>query len=88
MEDKNKIILIPTGNTPQKVETSISEFNQPLSELLTHVGLPIDNVLQPIEERRKIIFSLESALEVLPYDQREKAYYLSKFTVSVAVGLF
>jgi len=88
MDDKNKIILIPSGNTPQKIETSISEFNQPLSELLTHIGLPTKNVLQPIKERRKIIFSLESALEVLPYDQREKAYYLSKFTVSVAVGLF
>lgn len=88
MEEKNKIILIPSGNSPDRVETSISEFNQPLSELLSHIGLPTENVLQPIEERRKVIFSLESALEILPYDQREKAYYLSKFTVSIAVGLF
>ncbi len=88
MDENDKIKLIPSGNTPQKVETSIAEFNQPLSELLIHVGLPTENVLQPIEERRKVIFSLESALEVLPYDQREKAYYLSKFTVAVTVGLF
>ena len=88
MEENNKIELIPTGNSPQKIETSIAEFNQPLSNLLEHVGLPTENVLQPIEERRKVIFSLESALEVLPYDQREKAYYLSKFTVAITVGLF
>ncbi|MDD2636901.1 MAG: hypothetical protein PHW82_15520 [Bacteroidales bacterium] len=88
MEDDNKIELIPFGNSPKKIETSIAEFNQPLSNLLTHVGLPTENVLQPIEERRKVIFSLESALEVLPYEKREKAYYLSKFTVAVTVGLF
>jgi len=88
MEENNKIDLIPSGNTPQRIETSIAEFNQPLSDLLSYIGLPTHDVLQPIEERRKVIFSLESALEVLPYDQREKAYYLSKFTVAITVGLF
>jgi len=88
MSEENKIELIPSGNSPEIVENSIAEFNQPLSNLLTHIGLPTENVLQPIEERRKVIFSLESALEILPYDQRQKAYYLSKFTVAVTVGLF
>ena len=88
MEKDNKIELIPSGNSPKKIETSIAEFNQPLSNLLTHVGLPTEGVLQPIEERRKVIFALESALEVLPYEHREKAYYLSKFTVAITVGLF
>jgi len=88
MNENNKIDLIPSENSPQKIESSIAEFSKPLSDLLSHVGLPTENVLQPIEERRKVIFSLESALEVLPYDQREKAYYLSKFTVAVTVGLF
>lgn len=52
------------------------------------MGLPVHDVLYPISERRNIINALESALEVLPIDQREKAYYLTKFTVAVAVGLF
>lgn len=86
--EENRIELIPQGNSPSRVETSISQFNQPLSDLLTHVGLPTENVLQPIEERRKVIFSLESALEILPLEKREKAYYLSKFTVAITVGLF
>lgn len=88
MSEENKIELIPSGNSPKNVENSIAEFNQPLSNLLTHIGLPTENVLQPIEERRKVIFSLESTLEILPYDQKQKAYYLSKFTVAVTVGLF
>jgi len=85
---KNKIELIPSGSSPQQIETSIAAFNEPLSNLLTHIGLPTENVLMPIEERRKVIFSLESAMEVLPYDERQKAFYLSKFTVAITVGLF
>ncbi len=85
---ENKIQLIPGDNTPQQIDTSIEAFNQPLADLLSHIGLPVDNVLNPIEERRKVIFSLEGTIEILPYEEREKAVYLSKFTVAVAAGLF
>lgn len=87
-EEEKKIHLIPTETTPKKIDSSIAEFNQPLSNLLEHLSLPTQDVLVPIEERRKVIFSLESTLEILPYEQREKAYYLSKFTVAITVGLF
>lgn len=87
-ENSTQIILIPKDSTPEKIETSIAAFNQPLADLLTHIGLPTENLLSPIDERRKVIFSLESAISVLPVEEREKATYLSKFTVAVAVGLF
>lgn len=83
-----EIILIPKDTTPQQIETSIAAFNQPLANLLTHIGLPTENILSPIEERRKVIFALESTIEILPIEQREKSVYLSKFTVAVSVGLF
>ena len=86
--NENKFSLIPTDNSPANVETSIRTFNQPLADLLEFVGLPVDNVLNPIEERRKVIFSLESVLEILPYEKRQKSVYLSKFTVAIAAGLF
>ncbi len=88
MENNNQIILIPKDTTPQQVETSIAAFNQPLANLLTHIGLPTENILSPIEERRKVIFALESTLEILPIEDRIKATYLSKFTVAISVGLF
>jgi len=88
MDNNTEIILIPKNASPEKIETSIAAFNQPLAELLTHVGLPTENLLSPIDERRKVIFSLEAAISVLPVEHREKAAYLSKFTVAVAVGLF
>lgn len=82
------IILIPKDNTPEKLDTSIKALNQPLADLLTHIGLPTENVLNPVQERRKVIMSLESVLEILPYDIRQKSFYLSKFTVAITAGLF
>ena len=89
MSQKNlEIVLIPLENTPSQIENSIGEFNQPLADLLQHIGLPTENILSPIKERRKVICALESTLEVLPIEDRDKANYLSKFTVAIAVGLF
>lgn len=91
MDNLNKdeqIILIPSGSTPEKIETSIAAFNQPLANLLQHIGLPTENILSPIEERRKVIYALESTIEILPLEDRLKSTYLSKFTVAVSVGLF
>jgi hypothetical protein len=83
-----QIVLIPKDETHENIENSIAAFNQPLANLLTHIGLPTENILSPIEERRKIIFALESTIEILPIDERQKSTYLSKFTVAVSVGLF
>jgi len=86
--EENKFSLIPIDNTPANIDTSIIFFSQPLAEFLEFAGLPVDNVLTPIEERRKVIFSLTSVLEILPYEHRQKSVYLSKFTVAIAMGLF
>ncbi|MEE3952816.1 hypothetical protein [Peribacillus frigoritolerans] len=80
--------IIPSDYSPQKIDSSIAALNQPLANMLTKIGLPTENVLSPIEERRKVIFALESTLDILPLDARQKSFYLSKFTVAVTVGLF
>ncbi|MCD8411076.1 hypothetical protein [Tenacibaculum finnmarkense] len=85
---KADIVLIPKDSSPAQIETSIAAFNEPLSNLLNHIGLPTENILSPIEERRKVIFALESCIEILPFEERQKSVYLSKFTVAVSVGLF
>ncbi len=87
-EENFEIVLIPSGNTPSQIETSIGAFSQPLANLLQHIGLPTENILSPIQERRKVIYALESTLEILPLEDRIKAEYLSKFTVAITVGLF
>lgn len=83
-----EISIIPSENNVSEVEASIASFNQPLSDFLNSVGLPTEGILVPIEERRKVIFSLEELLNALPYDKRTQSIYLSKFAVSVVSGLF
>lgn len=73
---------------PRDLEKSINGFNAPLSNYLNKLGLPTENILYSVGERKKVLDSLDSALSMLPLDEREKAYYLTKFTVAIAVGLF
>lgn len=66
----------------------INDLHQQLEGYLVHVGLPIDNVVVPIVERKKVITSLEESLAIIPIEDRLKSHYLSKFTVAISVGLF
>ena len=72
----------------KEVGNSIEAFNRPLAKFLEYNGLPIENILMPIKERIKVINSMQNILELVDRDKRIKAYYLSKFTISIASGLF
>src|SRR5260370_40368320 len=71
-----------------ELETSIQGFNTPLAGYLSSLGLPTEKVLVDFGERRFVLQALQQTLYVRPYDHRAKAYYLSKFSVSIMVGLF
>jgi len=71
-----------------ELETSIQGFSAPLAGFLGSLGLPTENVLVDFGERRFVLQSLQQTLNILAYDERAKAYYLSKFSVSITVGLF
>lgn len=87
---------MPNEIVPQKVsfevmenlQRSIVSFNQPLANYLEDIGLPIENILQPIEEREKILAALKNIVQLLDIDERIKAHYLSKFAITAAIGLF
>ncbi|GAA4650002.1 hypothetical protein GCM10023116_22850 [Kistimonas scapharcae] len=78
--------LVTVGST--ELSQPIDDLHQQLEGYLTHVGLPIDNVVVPISERKKVIASLEESLSIIPVDDRIKSHYLSKYTVAISVGLF
>lgn len=81
------IIPIPVPISSE-LEKSISSFSPSIANFLTEVGLPTENILSSVDERKKVIFALAEALSILPIEEREKATYLTKFTVAIAVGLF
>jgi hypothetical protein len=70
------------------LETSIQGLSAPLAGFLDSLGLPTEQVLVEFSERRFVLQSLQQTIEILPYEERSKAYYLSKFSVSIMVGLF
>ena len=84
-----EISIIPIeGATAVTVEENLSAINHPLSNFLQHYNLPTENIFSPIEERRKVITSLGSVLELLSLEKREQANYLSSFTISISLGMF
>lgn len=85
MNDQSKDIVVRPLADLQK---SIDGFSDPLAQYLKDIGLPTQDVLYPIEKRKQVISALQDALSVLPSEQREKSYYLTKFTVAIAAGLF
>lgn len=88
MPTNNNLTTI-NDNLPQDtLGNSIKDFNPSLANFLVHLNLPVENVLSPIDEREKVLSSLENILKMLSLDKRETAYYLTKFTVAITVGLF
>lgn len=88
MAARNPGSSVPARVSPTTLEKSIAGLSQPVADYLADLSLPTEDVLAPVEERRKVVHGLADALDILPLEAREKAYYLSKFTVAVAVGLF
>jgi hypothetical protein len=81
------LVLLP--QTPAvALTTSVQSLLAPVATFLAHHNLPVDDVLNPMDERRMVIDSFEAAIAVLPNEDREKAFYLSKFVVAISVGIF
>lgn len=70
------------------VINTLSDFNQPFTQFLEQLNLPVEGVLYPISDRKKVLNALEEALNILPIEDREKAIYLTRFTASIMAGLF
>ncbi|WP_122417729.1 hypothetical protein [Pseudomonas viridiflava] len=81
---KSSLIAVDAG----QLVSPIGELNVQLESYLKSIGLPVTDVVASISERKKIITQLSDALEILPYEDRAKSYYLSRFTIAIAAGLF
>lgn len=79
----NNLITIKT-----ELQSTISDFNEPFTNYLINLGLPIEGVLAPIEERQIIINAIETEINKIAPDNRRFAVYLTRFLSSAAAGLF
>ena len=46
-----------------EIQSSISDFNEPFTNYLVNLGLPVEGILAPIEERQIVINSIESEIQ-------------------------
>lgn len=70
------------------VQTSVQTYDAGLTQYLDFLGLPAAKVLATIDDRRKVITVLPSAIERLGADKRSEAYYISKMAAACCAGLF
>lgn len=70
------------------VNTSLSTYENSLFEFISSFGLPTDNILVPIDERKKVIRNFGDAIIGLNQDELSKAAYISKFLTAASTGLF
>lgn len=61
---------------------------QKIVDYLESVGLPSENIIADISERKTIGNNLPQFIEGLPKEVKENARYLSKFVVGAGYGLF
>jgi hypothetical protein len=64
--------------------TDLSKFE----EYLDHLGLPTENIIAEINERKVIEQNLPAFIDSLPAETKRDARYLSKFVAGAAIGLF
>ncbi len=79
-------VLVPY--VKNEINNDVDEFSKGLETYLTTLGLPCENVLVEIKERKIVIANMPSIVESLQEDKLDEAYYISKFIASCGVGLF
>jgi hypothetical protein len=73
---------------PGEIALAVEQFSSELTSYLKALGLPAENVLAEIDERRTVINNLPDVVARLTDQQRLAAFYVSKFIAACATGLF
>lgn len=74
--------------TNQELTNNIEQYNPMMLKYLEELNLPVIDVLTPVDERKKVIYGMESAIKNIPKENRSLACFLTNFVVSVASGQF
>ncbi len=75
-------------NNQSEISQIIQDSNNMYLSVLHEVGLPTDNVLSSLDERKIAIANLPFVIDKMNNELIRESYYLSKFFVAVSTGLF
>jgi hypothetical protein len=73
---------------PKEIAPAVETFSTELGTYLETLGLPKDNVLVKIGERKSVINNMPTVVGDLTGEQCQAAMYISKFVAAAVVGLF
>ncbi|QJS95847.1 hypothetical protein [Dolosigranulum pigrum] len=75
-------------NNQNEITQIIQDSNNMYLSVLQAVGLPTENVLSSLDERKIVIANLQLVIDKMNTELIRESYYLSKFFVAVSTGLF
>ncbi len=71
-----------------EVNTSLTVYENKMLGYMASLGLPVDNILVPISERKKMLKNFEDVVFELQAEDLGEARYISKFFTAATAGLF
>lgn len=81
----NEVIIASESND---VNVSLATFESNMLSYMAKMGLPVDGILVPINERKKVIKNFEDVVFGLRVEDLREARYISKFFTAATSGLF
>ena len=71
-----------------EIEKNLTEYDEKILSIYRYLGLPTENILVGVEERKKVFKNIEDVINLLNQDVVMKSSYISKFLSAVSAGLF
>jgi len=81
---ENSIITVNSN----EIVAELTEYDQKMLGVFKYLGLPTDNILVGVDERKKVFKNIEDVLNILPCGIIGGSSYISKFLSAVSAGLF
>jgi hypothetical protein len=75
-------------NNESILHTTVGQYQSQLMAFLDILGLPKENVLAEVSERRRVIQTIPAVVESIPLERRKESNYISKFIAACSAGLF
>jgi hypothetical protein len=75
-------------NYTKELSSELTHYDTKMLTVLGYLGLPTDNILVRVDERRKVFKNIEAVLELLETSTLNNSTYISKFLSAVSAGLF
>lgn len=83
-DERNELVV----QSNKEFSPAMLDFEQKMMNVYEAVGLPIEDILVPVGERKKVFKNFMDVLEIVPQYKLESGHFITKFMTAASVGLF